>query len=54
MIEIYQKALNDKLPCKLIKDKGLTEIPPNSKTVVGIGPYYKSKIDKITKNLKLL
>ena len=37
-MEVYQKAKESNLPCSLIIDAGRTEIPPNSKTVVGIGP----------------
>lgn len=38
----------------LIKDAGLTEIPPNTITALGIGPDDEKKIDKITKDLNAL
>jgi PTH2 family peptidyl-tRNA hydrolase len=42
------------LPYVLIQDKGLTELPPNTTTCIGIGPAPSNLIDKITGNLSLL
>lgn len=53
--ELYNKAKENKLPCSLIIDAGLTEfkgIP--TKTCIAIGPANPEKIDNITKHLKLL
>ena len=55
LLKIYEKAKKAKLPCSLITDSGKTEfngVPTN--TVVVIGPDKSTKIDKITKKLKLL
>lgn len=55
LIELYEKAKKEKLPCSLIVDAGLTEfhgVP--TKTCIAIGPAYSEDIDKITGNLKLL
>lgn len=38
----------------LIRDAGRTQIEPNSKTVLGIGPAPCREIDQITGHLKLL
>ena len=38
LVELYEKAKSAQLPCYLVVDAGRTQIAPNSKTVVGIGP----------------
>lgn len=55
LIDIYMKAMYNKVNVKLIKDAGLTEfggIP--TYTCLAIGPDYPDKIDPITGHLKLL
>ena len=42
------------LTAEIIKDAGLTEVPPGTETVLGIGPGPSNIIDKITGNLPLL
>lgn len=54
LIEIFDKAKRAGLPSTLIQDAGLTQIPPGTKTAVGIGPAEEEKIDRITGNLSLL
>jgi PTH2 family peptidyl-tRNA hydrolase len=51
---LERKARNSGLPVALIVDRGLTEIPPNTTTCLGIGPAPANKIDAITGNLSLL
>lgn len=54
IIEIERKARNAGLPVALIVDRGLTEIPPNTTTCLGIGPAPANKVDIITGKLSLL
>ena len=54
LIQIYNSALKMGLPAVAIFDKGLTQLPPNTLTTVGIGPAPEKIIDEITGHLKLL
>ncbi len=54
MLALEEQARDLALPYSLITDKGLTEIPPNTVTCLGIGPAPAEKIDKITGKLPLL
>ncbi len=42
------------IPCALVSDAGMTQLPPNTKTALGIGPWKSSEIDAFTSALKLL
>ncbi len=54
LLDVYRRAVGEGLPVALIEDAGLTQLPPGTKTAVGIGPAYADKIDKVTGRLKLL
>jgi len=54
LLELEKKAKELALPCALIIDKGLTEVPPGTVTCLGIGPAPTEKIDKITGMLPLI
>ena len=54
ILELERKARNAGLPVALIVDRGLTEIPPNTTTCLGIGPAPANKVDVITGKLRLL
>ena len=51
---IRRKAAYAKLPNFIVRDAGLTQIKKGTITALGMGPAAEEKIDKITKNLKLL
>jgi len=54
LIGIFEKAKQARLPSALIRDAGHTQVPPGTKTAVGIGPAEEEKIDRITGGLPLL
>jgi PTH2 family peptidyl-tRNA hydrolase len=54
LLKLMHKARTLHLPCALICDRGLTELPPNTVTCVGVGPAPSSQIDKVTGSLSLL
>ncbi len=43
-----------KVPCALVNDAGLTQLPPGTTTALGIGPWRGDEIDQFTGTLKLL
>jgi len=54
LLELRRMAINHRLPHALIRDAGMTELPPGTITVLGIGPAKAEVIDKVTGDLKLL
>ncbi len=54
LLDLEKKAKRLKLPYALIVDRGLTEIPPNTPTALGIGPSISKLIDRVTGHLLLL
>jgi len=51
---LKDKADDLKIVSNIISDAGLTEVPPGTKTVLGIGPAPSNLIDKVTGDLPLL
>lgn len=50
---LKDKASRANIPSELVTDAGLTELPPNTTTCLGIGPAPESQIDPITGALPL-
>jgi PTH2 family peptidyl-tRNA hydrolase len=54
IIELYREVKSGQVPCYIVNDAGLTELPPATTTTLGIGPGPNEVIDKFTGHLKLL
>lgn len=54
LFDLKSRADEMKLPIALIVDRGLTEIPPDTITCLGIGPAPSNTVNKLTGNLPLL
>ena len=54
MLKVHRAAKREKLITALVRDAGRSEIPAGSKTALAIGPDLSTKIDKVTKDFKLL
>jgi len=54
LLQLYEECVKRGLPTVLVRDLGLTELPPNTLTALGIGPAPSEQIDKVTGRLPLL
>jgi len=55
LLELYEKAKSEGLPCSLVEDHGLTEFGGvKTKTAIAIGPAYPSQVQHLTGELKML
>ncbi|MEM2970910.1 MAG: peptidyl-tRNA hydrolase Pth2 [Candidatus Bathyarchaeia archaeon] len=54
ILELEKQAKELALPCALIRDRGLTEVPPGTITCLGIGPAPSEVVDRLTGKLPLL
>lgn len=54
LTKLYKAFQYENVPCALVNDAGLTQLPPGTTTTLGVGPDMAEKIDKFTKPLKLL
>jgi peptidyl-tRNA hydrolase, PTH2 family len=51
---LERRARADGLPTVFVEDAGLTEVPPGTRTCLGLGPAPAARIDAITRALDLL
>ena len=54
MMKVFRSARTKGLVTCLVRDAGRTQIAPNSKTVLAIGPALCREVDDVTGHLKLL
>ena len=54
LIKLHKAFQYNGVPCALVSDAGLTELPPGTRTALGVGPWKSEEIDKFTDKLKLL
>ena len=54
ILDLFREAKTRGLPCYLVNDAGLTELPAGTTTTLGIGPAPDDAIDRVTGHLKLL
>jgi PTH2 family peptidyl-tRNA hydrolase len=50
---LRRRAVNRGIPAVLVEDAGFTEVPPGTKTCLGLGPAPSTEIDPITRSLAL-
>jgi len=51
---LAREARGHGIPWVLVEDAGFTEVPPGTKTCLGLGPAPSSRLDPITGSLPLL
>ena len=51
---LIELANEHELPMYVVRDFGLTELEPDTLTVLGIGPATNARIDPVTSQLKML
>jgi len=54
LLGLRREAEEAGLPCSLVEDRGLTELPAGTVTCLGIGPAPSNQVDRITGKLPLL
>ncbi|MEM3462579.1 MAG: peptidyl-tRNA hydrolase Pth2 [Candidatus Bathyarchaeia archaeon] len=54
LLGIYEESRRRGLPAALVRDMGLTQLPPGTATCAGIGPAPEPDLDALVGRLKLL
>ncbi|HVH14568.1 MAG TPA: peptidyl-tRNA hydrolase Pth2 [Candidatus Angelobacter sp.] len=54
LLHLESSARRNRLPLYLVRDMGLTQVPPDTVTCLGIGPAPSNLVDTLTGDLSLL
>ena len=54
LLTLERRARSLSLPTYMVRDRGLTQVPPGEITCLGIGPAPSTTLDNLTGNLSLL
>lgn len=54
LLEYFELAKREGIPCELIRDAGHTQVEPGTITCFGAGPWDEEKLDGVFGKLKLL
>ncbi len=54
LLGLRRIAVDQGIPFALIRDAGMTELPPGTITAIAVGPATAEQIDRVTGDLKLL
>ncbi len=54
LLGLRRIAVDQGIPFALIRDAGMTELPPGTTTAIAVGPATAEQIDRVTGDLKLL
>ena len=53
VLDLERKGRSKGIPVHLVRDRGLTQVPPGTVTCLGIGPAPAEIVDSLTGNLAL-
>jgi len=54
VLDLERKGRSRGIPVHLVRDRGLTQVPPGTITCLGLGPAPAGIVDSLTGNLALL
>lgn len=54
VLDLERKGKSKGIPVHLVRDRGLTQVPPGTITCLGLGPAPSDVVDSLTGNLALL